>query len=144
MIKKVTKIKRIDEFDDSVEIGWFDMKKPNLTATTNNGVDFIIKVNFSHLHEGNILECEDGYKIKVQKAEDTMYELQFTNPMDFAKTAYEIGNRHQPISIQDDQIVVLDDISIHDIIAICRENEAISVKLMNGYFKPNGNAHHSH
>lgn len=40
MIKKVREIRKNLEPNDSVELSWFDMQKPNLTATTQNGVDF--------------------------------------------------------------------------------------------------------
>lgn len=144
MIKKVTDISRDNEVDDNVELSWFDMQKPNLTAVTQKGVEFIVKAKFTHLHEDDILVCEDNYNIKVQKAEDEVFELRFASHLDFANIAYEIGNRHQPICIEDYKITVLDDISLHDIIKICYENENILVEKTKGYFKPNGKAHHSH
>jgi urease accessory protein len=143
MIKRVTKIEKSKDYDDIVELGWFDMKKPNLTATTDKGVNFIVKAKFSHLHEGDVLIAEDGYKIGVKKGEDEIYKLSFSNHIDFAKIAYEVGNRHQPISIEDYKIVVLNDVSLQDIIEFCKNSE-IGVEKRKGYFKPNGNAHHSH
>jgi urease accessory protein len=144
MIKKVVEIRKDSSSSDSVELGWFDMKKPNLTATTDKGVDFIVKAKFSHLHEGDILVCEDGYTIGVNKGEDEIYHLSFSNHIDFAKISYEIGNRHQPIAIEDYRITVLDDISLNDIIKLCENSENIEVEKRKGHFKPNGNAHHSH
>ena len=64
--------------------------------------------------------------------------------MTFAKTAYEIGNRHQPLMIEEFKIIVLDDISLSDIIKDSYENRAIKVEKTKGYFKPNGKAHHAH
>ena len=43
MIKKVIEIKKEIECSDEVELSWFDMQKPNLTAISNNGVNFIVK-----------------------------------------------------------------------------------------------------
>ena len=120
------------------------MQKPNLTATTKNGVDFIVKVKFSHLHENDILISEDGYGIKVSRGKDSVYELSFNDPLTFAKVAYEIGNRHQPIAIDEYKIKVLDDISLEDIIKSCEANEDIKVEKIEDYFKPNGKAHYSH
>jgi urease accessory protein len=40
--------------------------------------------------------------------------------------------------------VVLDDISLHDIIGICKKDESIKVNQTKKYFKPNGRAHHTH
>ena len=144
MIKKIVDIKRNIDFDDEVELSWFDLQKPNLTAVTNGNIDFIIKVKFTHLHENDILVCEDGYKIKVSRSKDEIYELKFNDALHFAKYAYEIGNRHQPVMIEDFKITVLDDISLQDIISDALKNEFVSVEKIRGYFKPNGKAHHSH
>jgi len=144
MIKKVIEIKKDCDVDDSVELSWFDMQKPNLSAVTLKGVEFIIKVKFTHLHENDILVCDDGYAIQVKRCEDEVYELVFKDPLSFAKIAYEIGNRHQPVSIEEYKITILDDISLSDIIKTCEDDEVIQVNKTKGYFKPNGKAHHSH
>lgn len=144
MIKKVITITKDIDSDDSVELSWFDMQKPNLSAVSNKGVEFMIKVKFTHLHENDILVSEDGYAIKVQRSDDEVYELIFKDPLDFAKVAYEIGNRHQPVCIEEYKITVLDDISLADIIQMCKDNKNIVVEKIKKYFKPNGKAHHSH
>jgi len=144
MIKKIIEIKKDIESNDTVELSWFDMQKPNLTAISKEGVEFIIKVKFSHLHENDILVSEDGYGIKVTRGIDDIYSLSFNDTLTFAKFAYEIGNRHQPIMIENNHIAVLDDISLEDIIKNAQENHHVSVEKKQGYFKPNGKAHHSH
>ncbi len=144
MIKKVTEIKRDIESKDSVELDWFDMQKPNLCAISKEGVEFIVKAKYTHLHEGDILECDDGYKIKILKSEDNIYTLTFSDHITFARIAYEIGNRHQPVCIEDYKITILEDISTADIIKSCESINNVEVKKSKGLFKPNGNAHHSH
>ena len=144
MIKKVIEIKKDIECTDEVELSWFDMQKPNLTAVSNKGVNFIIKAKFTHLHENDILLCEDAYAIKVKRSEDNIYIFEFNDSLNFAKTAYEIGNRHQPVMIEDMKIVVLDDISLSDIIESAYKNDDIKITKTTGYFKANGKAHHSH
>ena len=144
VIKKIVEIKRDIDFDDEVELSWFDMQKPNLTAVTKKNVNIVVKAKFTHLHENDILTDESGYSIKVSRSEDDVYVLEFLDALAFAKTAYEIGNRHQPVMINDYKITVLDDISLSDIIKDCYSNKAIKVEKTKGYFKPNGKAHHSH
>ena len=144
VIKKVVEIKKDIEANDEVTLSWFDMQKPNLTAVSKKNINIVLKVKFSHLHENDILVCEDGYTIKVTKDEDEIFILDFSDALSFAKTAYEIGNRHQPLMIEEFKIIVLDDISIADIIKDCYANESIKVEKTKGYFKPNGKAHHSH
>lgn len=144
MIKKVIEIKRDIEVQDSVLLDWFDMQKPNLCAVTKEGVEFIVKAKYTHLHENDILVCEDGYKIKVSKSEDNIYILTFSDYITFARIAYEIGNRHQPICIEDYKITILEDISTADIIKACKSIDKVEIKKTKAIFKPNGNAHHSH
>ena len=144
VIKKVIEIKKDIPFSDEVELSWFDMQKPNLTAVTKKGVNLVVKAKFTHLHENDILVCEDGMGIKVKRSVDEIFVLEFSDALTFAKIAYEIGNRHQPIMIEEFKIIVLDDISLSDIIKDCYFNEAIKVEKIKAYFKPNGKAHHSH
>ena len=144
VIKKVIEIKKDIEASDEVELSWFDMQKPNLTAVSKKNVNIVVKAKFTHLHENDILVCEDGYAIKVKRSEDEVFSLEFNDALSFAKIAYEIGNRHQPLMIEEFKIIVLDDISISDIIKDCYANETIKVEKIKAYFKPNGKAHHSH
>lgn len=144
MIQKVVEIKKDLQCQDSVELDWFDMQKPNLCAITKEGVEFIVKAKYTHLHENDILECEDGYKIKVLKSEDNIYTLTFSDHITFAKISYEIGNRHQPICIEDYKITILEDISTSDIIKSCELLSTVEVKKTRALFSPNGKAHHSH
>jgi len=144
VIKKVIEIKKDIKCNDEVELSWFDMQKPNLTAVSSNGVNFIVKVKFTHLHENDVLLCEDGHTIKVKRSEDNIYILEFTDALNFAKVAYEVGNRHQPIMLDNMKITVLDDISLSDIIEATYKNDYIKITKSTGYFKANGKAHHSH
>ena len=144
VIKKVIEIKKDIDSNDEVELSWFDMQKPNLTAVSKKNINLIVKAKFTHLHENDILVCEDGMGIKVSRSVDEIFVLEFSDALTFAKTAYEIGNRHQPLTIEEFKIIVLDDISLADIIKDCYANEAIKVEKTKAYFKPNGKAHHSH
>ena len=144
MIKKVVTITKGIPYNDTVELSWFDMQKPNLAAVSKEGIEFIVKVKFTHLHENDVLVCEDGYAMAVNKCKDDIYELTFTDHITFAKVAYEIGNRHQPVCIEDYKITILDDVSLNDIIKSCEADASVTVNKTEGYFKPNGKAHHSH
>lgn len=143
MIRKVTAIQK-GEADDFVLLGWYDMRKPSLSVVSDKGVNLLCKVNTSHLHEGDLLVCEDGYAVQVRKAKDSVVTLHFDSMLDQVKTAYEIGNRHQPISIGEKIITILDDPALQDVIAQCEAHPHIQVEKSESYFKPDGHAHHSH
>ena len=144
MIKKIIEIEHNGEARDSVALSWFDMQKPNLSAVSEEDISFIMKIKFTHLHENDILICDDGHRIQIKKSEDEIYVLEFKEHLDFARAAYEIGNRHQPICIEDNKITILDDISLADIILQLKNKKNVNVTKMQGYFRPNGKAHHAH
>lgn len=144
MIKKVIDIEHNTQADDSVALSWFDMQKPNLSAVSEENISFMMKVKFTHLHENDVLVCEDGHRIQVKKSEDEIYLFEFKDPIDFARAAYEIGNRHQPVCIEDYKIIVLDDISLSDIVSQFKADGKTKVTKTQGYFRPNGKAHHVH
>lgn len=144
MIKKVIEIEHNGEARDSVALSWFDMQKPNLSAVSEEDISFIMKIKFTHLHENDILICDDGHRIQIKKSEDEIYVLEFKEHLDFARAAYEIGNRHQPICIEDNKITILDDISLTDIILQLKNEKNVSLTKTQGYFRPNGKAHHAH
>ena len=79
VIKKVIEIKKNIPFSDEVELSWFDMQKPNLTAVTKKGVNLVVKAKFTHLHENDILVCEDGMGIKVKRSVDEIFVLEFSD-----------------------------------------------------------------
>jgi len=144
MIKKVIDIEHNTHAKDSVALSWFDMQKPNLSALSEEEISFMMKVKFTHLHENDVLVCEDGHRIQVKKSEDAIYVFEFKDHIDFARAAYEIGNRHQPVCIEDYKITVLDDISLSDIVSQLQADEKTNVTKTQGYFRPNGKAHHAH
>ncbi|GHV59535.1 hypothetical protein FACS1894103_3100 [Campylobacterota bacterium] len=142
MIKKITQIARGIEADDRVRLSWFDRQKPNLSAISENGVSFAANTaKFDHLHEDDVLIAEAGYTIAVTFIEDEIVELYFDDALDFAKSAYEIGNRHQPICIESMKIIVLNDSALSDIFAELEQNPHIKMVRKNGYFTPNVHRH---
>lgn len=141
MIKKIKEVKSGVSFDDEVELNWSDLQKPNMSGKTKKGVEFLFKSS-THLHANDVLECEDGYKICVKFQKNTLWEFYCDDSLEFAKLAYQIGNRHQPIMIEKGKITTLDDISLNDIIN--QKNALIRVEKTEGIFKPNEKEHHSH
>ncbi|MDR0579288.1 MAG: urease accessory protein UreE [Campylobacteraceae bacterium] len=144
MIKRIVKIENLQSADDTVLLSWFDIRKPNLSAISEKGVEFILKTQPHSLNNGDILISEDGYKIKINIKEDELFVLKFKNILDYAKTAYEIGNRHQPVYIEELSITVLNDSSLGDIIHSLSYNENVSIEKVSGVFRQNAMSHHAH
>ncbi|MDR1975961.1 MAG: urease accessory protein UreE [Campylobacteraceae bacterium] len=142
MIKKIVKIEHSATADDSVQLAWYDLQKPHLSAVTKKGVSFALKQ--THLHSGDILVAEDGYKIEVIIEKAQLYIFLFQDAALFAASAYRIGNRHQPIAIRDMKITALDDPAIADIVEALSKDESVCVTKEFGVFHPNVHAPHTH
>jgi urease accessory protein len=142
MIKKIARVENSQTFDDTVLLSWFDMKKPNLSAVTDNGVEFILKG--ANLSGADTLVTEDGYKIKIHVKQEELVVLRFQDILDYAKAAYEIGNRHQPIYIDKLSITVINDSSLGDVIHTLSHNKNVSVEKIYGVFRQNAALHHAH
>ncbi|MDR3345871.1 MAG: urease accessory protein UreE [Campylobacteraceae bacterium] len=145
MIKKIVKIEHNTVADDTVSLSWFDKTKPNLASSSEKGVSFVVRADIKHLHENDVFVAEDGYKIAVKWLMDDVFILNFKNALDFARCAYEVGNRHLSICIEDMQITILAYSTAEgEIAADFAKNPNVTVSQKNAYFKPNTKAHHEH
>jgi urease accessory protein len=144
MIKKVIGIEHGSFAEDRVELGWFDRQKPHLTAISDKGIEFIVKTSVSHLHAHDVLVCEDGYKIEVHRAKDSVVKMTFDTCTLFAKAAYEVGNRHQPICLQEQCIIVLNDSALVPLFEQLQGEKGLHMEITEDYFIPTGKGHHAH
>lgn len=46
VIKKVIEIKKDIVANDEVELSWFDMQKPNLTAVSKKNINLVVSIGF--------------------------------------------------------------------------------------------------
>lgn len=129
---------------DHVSVDWFDLQKKHLTLTTDGGVTIIFKQVPKHWHKNPILVCEDNYRIVMTIRPSPLVKLMFNDALLFAKTAYAVGNLHQPIHLLPSTITVLDDAALTDVIRQAENDPDISVTRFKGIFKPNGHSSHSH
>ena len=74
MIKKVLEVRKNINYDDVVELSWFDLHGSVLSQVSQNQVELVAKV-IAHLHIGDVLVCEDGYNILIECAKDEIYVL---------------------------------------------------------------------
>lgn len=144
MIKEIIKIESSSIYDDEVELSWYDMQKPHLSAVSKGGVTFLYKNSLGHLHANDVLICADGYAIRVSLSTDNLLEFVCRDCVEFAKIAYQIGNRHQPVKIEKEKITTLDDAALADIVEFYKNSKNVQLTKTQGYFTANAKAHHSH
>jgi urease accessory protein len=144
MIKRIVQITREGKTDDSVVLSWHSLCKPYISGVSQRGVNFLVHAENYRLQDGDILVSGDGYAITLNIEQNDLYVFEFQEPLDFATTAYKIGNRHQPIQIENMKITALKDAAISDIVASLQDSNGVVVQEISGCFFPNVNKSHSH
>lgn len=106
---------RKGEYRDSpdfevIELSWEEMRKRRLRVQTNHGrpVDLALSEG-SQLHHGDLLYGDDQTYIRIHMAPEKVFSIHPRSPQDFGVICHEIGNRHLPAWISNDEILVLYD-----------------------------------
>ena len=93
---------------DTVSLEWYEVSKRILHKRTSNGEDLILKFmgENQHLSQDDILYYDEERVIAV---DILPCEVMIIHPADMfqvASVCYEIGNRHLPLFINDDEILI--------------------------------------
>ena len=51
------------------------------------------------LRDGDVLRCEGGRLVQVRAAEECISRIASSNPLQLARAAYHLGNRHVPVQV---------------------------------------------
>lgn len=96
------------------------------------------------LAEGDGLALDTGGYLRVRAAEEDLAEVRCANPVDLARAAWHLGNRHLPVQIAGDAVRLRWDEVIVDML----RGLGADVVRVRGPFAPEGGAysggHHGH
>ncbi len=93
------------------------------------------------LEPGMILWVEPLWYLTVQAAAEPVLAIFPSDYKNALKIAFEVGNRHFPLALEEDWLLVPDDPAMHQLL----ERLGASWKRCNRVFNPIGNAHrHEH
>ncbi|KOP65439.1 urease accessory protein UreE [Paenibacillus solani] len=96
-----------DKAIDWLELEWEELNKRILRKQTENGRDVSISLeNGSHLHYGDVLYEDEDTLIAIRTKLEKVYVIKPKTMREMGKAAFEIGNRHTPCIIEDDEILV--------------------------------------
>jgi urease accessory protein len=76
-------------------------------------VDFPEPVTLNH---GDLLELEDGRFVRIEAADEPVYEIRGRDGAHIARLAWHIGNRHLPAQIEKNRILIARDRIIRDML----------------------------
>ena len=116
-----------------------------IRLTTDDGHDLLLDLpEARRLRDGDQLALDDGRLVLVRAAPEPVAELRCASPLDLARLAWHIGNRHTPAQLLDGLIRIQPD---HVLLDMARGLGA-AVTLTEAPFDPESGAyaggHHHH
>ena len=102
---------------DWLELEWEELNKRILRKKSDNGRDIAISLEGdTRLNYGDILK-EDGNEIVAVRTKlEEVYVIQPKTMQEMGKAAFEIGNRHTPCIIEDNEILVRYDYTLETLL----------------------------
>lgn len=93
---------------DLLDLEWFETPKRILSKTTNNGKQVSIKLlkERQYLSQDDVLFKDTCIAIIVNIKECEAIVVAPTSLLEMGTVCYEIGNKHVPIFIQNDQVLI--------------------------------------
>lgn len=92
---------------DWLELEWEELNKRILRKQTENGTDVSISLESGdHLHYGDVLYEDENTLIAIRTKLEKVYVITPKTMKEMGKMAFEIGNRHTPCIIEDNEILV--------------------------------------
>lgn len=93
---------------DFLELEWFETSKRIQSRTTDNGVQVSIKFlkEGQHLSQDDVLFKDDKKAIIINIIECEAIVVAPSSLLEMGTVCYEIGNKHAPMFIQDNQVLI--------------------------------------
>lgn len=93
---------------DLLELEWFETSKRIQSKTTNSGVQVSIKIlkEGQHLSQDDVLFRDNNNAIIINIRECEAIVVAPSSLLEMGTVCYEIGNKHAPIFIQDNQVLI--------------------------------------
>lgn len=131
---KITDINNLAGLErDSVVLNWEERRKSRQRLKTTKGIEIAVALpTGTILYDGDILYMNNNSYIIVQAAEEDVIVIYPDDMTKGAVIAYEIGNRHLPISINGNSIITPYNHVLEDYL----KRESIQYKCRKGIFEP--------
>lgn len=95
---------------DPVVLSWEDRARTRQRITTQGGRSLAIKLaTGTRLLPGAVLFAGEGWHVEVEAAPEDVWVVHASDHRRLFRVAWEIGNRHFPVDLGDDEVAVLYD-----------------------------------
>ncbi|WP_423414944.1 urease accessory protein UreE [Hyphomicrobium sp. B1] len=132
--------------DDEVTLDFDNRHRRRLAMRGKDGLEFLLDLPRAHrLRQGDTLLLEDGRRVRVMAAKEELAEITTTSAVDLVRVAWHLGNRHLPVMLLPDRILIRRDHVIEDMVRLL----CASVAMVEAAFDPEdgayaGGGHHHH
>jgi urease accessory protein len=87
----------------TVTLAYIDRHRRRIVLADDTGLDFLLDLpDAVALGHGDGLALDDGGVIKVMAANEDVADIACTDPVQFARIAWHLGNRHLPMEVLDE------------------------------------------
>ena len=124
---------------DLVVMGWQERRQTRQRVRSYKGRELALALaTGTVLDDGDILYVGQDFHVTVRAAEEDLLVVPLTDASLAARTAYELGNRHLPVSIGEDRLITPYDRLVEALL----EKSGIVCLREKGRFEPARMAHH--
>ena len=100
-----------------IELDWEELSKRILRTETDNGTDIALRLNQEEpLQYGDILFEDAERRIAIRTKMEPVIVISPKNMTEMGKAAFELGNRHTPSLIDDNEIIVRADHTLNTLL----------------------------
>ncbi|WP_059103661.1 urease accessory protein UreE [Shouchella shacheensis] len=141
-------IRNIDHEDEVakrrewVELDWEELNKRILRKTTDKGTDVAISLEQEQpLHYGDLLYEDEERQIAVRTKLEEVIVIHPKTMIEMGKSAFELGNRHTPCLINENEIIVRFDHTLEKLLDEVGVSYEVAKRRFKQPFKYKGHQH---
>jgi urease accessory protein len=110
MILATSIIAPFNRASDSINLTFDQREKSRLRVNSECGEELGLQLKIGTiLSHGDKLQLTDGRVVEVIAAAEKLHEVRAANVTQLARIAYHVGNRHVPLQVSDDHLLMLPD-----------------------------------
>lgn len=135
--------------DDEVTLDFDNRHRRRLAMVGKGGLEFLLDLpQARRLRHGDTLLLEDGRRVRIVAAKEALAEIHAPTPADLIRIAWHLGNRHLPVMLMPDRILIRRDHVIEDMVRLLGATvEAVEAPFDpedGAYAGASGGHHHHH
>lgn len=124
--------------DDEVTLDFDNRHRRRLAMTGKGGLEFLLDLPRAHrIRQGDTLLLEDGRRVRVMAAKEALAEITTASSAGLVRVAWHLGNRHLPVMLLPDRILIRRDHVIEDMVRLL----GASVEMVEAAFDPEDGAY---